>query len=63
MKIKDSLEQITLDLFQNFYVPEEVFNSITFDTEVDLNDGAVGRSHYEWFYSVCSNYARENLSL
>ena len=24
MKIKDSVEQITLDLFQNCYVPEEV---------------------------------------
>ena len=42
MKIKDSGEQITLDLFQNCDVPEEI--SITFDPEVDLNDDAVGRS-------------------
>ena len=41
-------------------MPEEI--SVTFDPEVDLNDDAVGRSHYEWFYSVHSNYARENLS-
>ena len=56
-----SVEQITLDLFRNFDVPEEV--SGTFDPEVDLNDDAVGRSRYERFYSVRSNYARENLSL
>ena len=61
MKIKDSVEQMTLDLFQNCDVPEEV--SVTFDPEVDLNDDAVGRSRYERFYSVRSNYARENLSL
>ena len=36
MKIKDSVEQITLELFQNCHVPEEV--SVTFDPEVDLND-------------------------
>ena len=53
MKIKDSVEQITLDLFQNCDVPEEV--SVTFDPEVDLNDDAVGRSRYERFYSVRSN--------
>ena len=35
----------------------------TFDAEVDLNDDAVGRTRYERFYSVRSNYARENLSL
>ena len=52
---------MTLDLFQNCDVPEEV--SVTFDPEVDLNDDAVGRSRYERFYSVRSNYARENLSL
>ena len=61
MKIKDSVEQMALDLFQNCDVPEEV--SVTFDPEVDLNDDAVGRSRYERFYSVRSNYARENLSL
>ena len=61
MKIKDSVEQMTLDLFQNCDVPEEV--SVTFDPEVDLNDDAVGRSRYERFYSVRSNYTRENLSL
>ena len=52
-------DQMTLDLFQNCDVPEEV--SVTFDPEVD--DDAVGRSRYERFYSVRSNYARENLSL
>ena len=36
---------------------------VTFDPEVDFNDDAVGRSRYERFYSVRSNYARENLSL
>ena len=35
----------------------------TFNTEVDLNDNAAGRSRYEWFHFVRSNYARENLSL
>ena len=53
MKIKDSLEQMTLDLFQNCDVPEEV--SVTFDPEIDLDDDAVGRSRYERFYSVRSN--------
>ena len=48
MKIKDSVEQITLDLFQNCDVPEEV--SVTFDPEVDLNDDLVGRSRYGRFY-------------
>ena len=52
---------MTLDLFQNCDVPEEIGG--TFDPEVDLNDDAVGRSRYERFYSVRSNYARENLSL
>ena len=33
----------------NCDVPEEV--SVTFDADVDLNDNAIGRSHYEWFYS------------
>ena len=42
-------------------VPEEV--SVSFDPEVDLNDDAIGRSRYERFYSVRSNYARENLSI
>ena len=60
-RISKTVEQITLDLFQNCDVPEEV--SGTFDPEVDLNDDAVGRSRYERFYSVRSNYARENLSL
>ena len=45
-----SVEQITLDLFQNCDVPEEV--SGTVDPEVDLNDDATGRSRYERFYSV-----------
>ena len=40
-------------------MPEEV--SVTFDPEVDLSDDAVGRSRYERFYSVRSNYARENI--
>ena len=42
-------------------MPEEI--SVTFDPELDLNDDAVGRSRYEKFYSVRSNYSRENLSL
>ena len=33
MKIKDSVEQITLDLFQNCDMPEEV--NVTFDPELD----------------------------
>ena len=41
---------MTLDLFQNFKIAEEV--SVTFDPEVDLNDDAVARSQYERFYSV-----------
>ena len=41
MKIKDFIEQITLDIFQNC------------DAEVGLNDNAIGRSRYERFYSVC----------
>ena len=53
MKIKDSVGQMTLDLFQNCDVPEEV--SVTFDPEIDLDDDAVGRSRYERFYSVRSN--------
>ena len=61
MKIKDSVEQIKLDLFQNCDVPEEV--SVTFDPEVHSNDDAVGRCRYERFYCVRSNYAGENLSL
>ena len=44
---------MTLDLFQNCDVPEEV--SVTFDPEIDLDDDAVGRSRYERFYSVRSN--------
>ena len=42
-------------------VPEEVTVELHFDTEVDLCDDAVGRSLYERFYSVRSNYARENI--
>ena len=40
-------------------MPEEV--SVTFDLEVDLSDDAFVRSRYKQFYSVRSNYARENL--
>ena len=39
-KIKYSVEQITLDLFQNFDVSEEVLKC-SFCPEVDLNDDAV----------------------
>ena len=53
MKIKDSVEQMTLDLFQNCDVPGEV--SMPFDPEVDLHDDAVGRSRYERFYSARSS--------
>ena len=59
MKIKDSVEQITLDLFQNCDVLEEV--SGTFDPEVDLNDDAVGRSRYERFCSARSPIMREKI--
>ena len=48
MKIKDPLKQITLDLFQNCDVPEEV--SVIFGPEVDLSSDAVGRSRYERIY-------------
>ena len=48
MKIKDSVEQITLDLFQNYDVPEEV--SVSFDPEIDLNGDALGRSRYQRFH-------------
>ena len=41
-------------------MPEEV--SVTFDPEIDLGDDAVGRSRYERFYSVRSNYEWENLT-
>ena len=51
---------MTLDLFQNCDVPEEV--SVTFDPEVDLNDDAVGRSRYERFYSFRSNLICERKS-
>ena len=45
----------------NCDVPEGV--SISFDPEVDLNDDAIlGRSRYERFYSVRSNYARAGKS-
>ena len=53
MKIKDFVEQMTLDLFQNSDVPEEV--SVTFDPEIDLVDDTVARSRYKRFYSVRSN--------
>ena len=41
MKIKDCRTNDWLDLFQTCYVPEDV--SVTFNSEVDLNDDAVGR--------------------
>ena len=44
MNIKDSVEQITLDLVQNCVVPE-----VSVNFEVDLNDNAVARSRYERF--------------
>ena len=47
-----TVKQITLDIFQNCDVPEEV--SGTLDPEVDLNDDAFGTSRYERFYSVRS---------
>ena len=56
IKIKDSVEQITLDLFHNFDVPEEV--SITFDPEVD---DAVGRSRYEWLIILFAVIMREKI--
>ena len=45
MKIKESAQQIVLDLFQNCNVLEEL--SEAFDAEVVLNDDAVGRSRQE----------------
>ena len=54
-----TVEQITLDIFQNCDVPEEV--SGTFDPEVDLNDDVVSRSRYERFYSVCSPIMRQKI--
>ena len=58
MKIKDSGEQITLDLFQNCDVPEEI--NITFDPEVDLNDD-LGTSGFILFAVIMQE--TENLSL
>ena len=54
--MKDTVEQMTLDFFQNCDVPEGV--SVTFDQGIDLNDDVVGRSRYERLYSVRSNYGR-----
>ena len=42
MKIKDSVEQMALDSFQNCDAPDEV--SANFDSEKDLDDDIVGRS-------------------
>ena len=53
MKIKDSVKQMALDLFQNCDVPEEVI--VTFDPEIDLDDDTAGRCRYELGGSVCSN--------
>ena len=44
---------MTLDLFQNCDVSEEV--SVAFDPEIDLDDYNIGRSRYERFYCVRSN--------
>ena len=44
MKMKQSAQQIALDLFQNCDFPEEL--SEPFDAEVVLNDNAIGRSRY-----------------
>ena len=54
MNIKDSVEQMTLSLFQNCDVPDNFGSRV-------LNDDAFGRSRYERLYSVRSNYARENM--
>ena len=58
MKIKDSVEQITLDLFHLMWLRK----CVCFDPEKDLNDDAVGRSRYEQFYSVRSNLICERKS-
>ena len=58
MKIKDCRKTITLDLFQNYGVPEE--ESGTLDPEVDLNDDD-GRSRYERFYYVRSPIMRQKI--
>ena len=60
MKIRETVEQMTLYLFQNSDLPEEV--RVTFDPEIDLDDDTVGRSRYERFYSVRSNYTKENIT-
>ena len=52
---------MTLDLFQNCDVPEEIGG--TFDPEVDLNDDAVGRSRYERFHSVRSRIMRQKIQV
>ena len=44
MKMKDCVEQLTLDLFNNCGVLEEL--TVTFDPK-DLDDDPVGRSRYE----------------
>ena len=59
MKIKDSVEQMTLDLFQNCDVPEEI--SVTFDPEMDLDDDSVGRSRYERFILLAVRNRREKI--
>ena len=41
MNMKESVEQMTFDLFQNIDVHDGV--SVSFDPEVVLNDNAVGR--------------------
>ena len=60
MKMKESAQQITLNLFQNCDFPEEL--SEAFNAEVVLNDHAVGRSRYDRFHCVRRNYAREKRS-
>ena len=46
------------DLFKYCDVPA----SVTFDPELVLNDDAFGRSRFEPFYCVHSNYGGENRS-
>ena len=54
-----TVEQITIDFFQNCDVPQEVSGS--FDPEVDLNDDAFGRSRFKRFYSVCIRIMRQKI--
>ena len=58
MKIKDSRANY-IRFISKFSCAQRSKYRVTFDSEVDSNDDAIGRSHYEWFAVL--NYAGENL--